>query len=71
MKSYCLTNYTVQCRDVTSGKTGCFLYDTAHWQKTGEFKAVSPVMPDLDAFYKWDNANGVKRAPGYLERDAA
>lgn len=65
---YCLTNYTVQCVDVTTGAKGCFLFDTAHWQATGEFKAVSPVTPDLDAFYKWDNANGAKRASCYIER---
>lgn len=64
----CLTNYTVQCRDVTTGKTGCFLFDQTHWQNTGEFKAVSPVLPDLVAFYKWDNANGVNRKSCYLER---
>lgn len=64
----CLTNYTVQCKDVTSGKKGCFLFDTAHWQKTGEFKAISPVCADLDEFYKWDMANGNNHAPCYLER---
>lgn len=64
----CLTNYTVQCRDATSGETGCFLFDTSHWQRTGEFRAVSPVMPDLDAFYAWDNANGTQRKSCYLER---
>lgn len=40
----CLMNYTIQCTDVVSGETGCFLFDTAHWQETGEFKAVSPVF---------------------------
>lgn len=64
----CLMNYTVQCRDVTSGVTGCFLFDTAHWQLTGEFKATSPVLPNLVTFYDWDNANGGKRASCYLER---
>ena len=47
----CLMNYTVQCTDVTTGETGCFLYDTDHWQRTGEFKAISPVCRDLVAFY--------------------
>ena len=64
----CVLNYTVQCKDVTSGKTGCFLFDTAHWQQTGEFKAISPVMPGLVEFCAWDNASGYKRAPCYLER---
>jgi len=64
----CLMNYTVQCTDVISGKKGCFLFDVEHWQRTGEFRAVSPVLPDLDAFYKWDNAHGIKRKSAYIER---
>lgn len=64
----CLTNYTIQCKDVTTGETGCFLFDADHWQKTGEFKAVSPVFADLLRFYEYDNANGNKRASVYLER---
>ena len=64
----CTMNYTVQCTDVVSGQLGCFLFDTEHWQNTGEFKAISPVCSNLIEFYKWDNANGRKRAPCYLER---
>ncbi|WP_418131441.1 hypothetical protein [Variovorax sp. 278MFTsu5.1] len=66
----CLTNYTVQCTDVTTGKTGCFLFDTAHWQQTGEFRAVSPVFANLTQFYAWDNENKNLRAPCYLERNS-
>ena len=64
----CLMNYTVQCVDVDSGKTGCFLFDVPHWQQTGEFKAISPVLPGLVEFYAWDNANGNKRQSGHWER---
>ncbi len=64
----CLTNYTVQCTDVDSGKKGCFLFDTDHWVRTGEFKAISPIFPGLVEFYKWDRDNGHRRAPCYLER---
>lgn len=64
----CLTNYTVQCRDATSGATGCFLFDTAHWQQTGEFRAVSPVFADLTQFYAWNSDNGRPGGPCYLER---
>lgn len=64
----CLMNYAVQCKDVTTGKVGCFLFDAEHWQRTGEFKAVSPVCADLVEFYAWDNANGRNRAACYLER---
>lgn len=64
----CLTNYTVQCVDVTTGKKGCFLFNTQHWQQTGEFLAVSPVCDGLDEFYKWDKTNGNNRSSCYLER---
>ena len=62
----CLTNYTVQCLDITTGKTGCFFFDTAHWQDTGEFKAVSAVYPDLISFYA--NTSPDDRKSAYLER---
>jgi len=58
----CLTNYTVQCVDVSTRQKGCFLFDAKHWQATGQFLAVSPVLPDLDALYRWDSMNGNKRA---------
>jgi len=64
----CLMNYTIQCRDITTGETGCFLFDIAHWQSTGDFKAISPVMPGLPQFYAWDNANGMNREGCYIER---
>jgi hypothetical protein len=62
----CLMNYTIQCRDVVSGKIGCFLFDEEQWQQTGEFKAISPVYPDLDEFYR--NTNADQRQSRYLER---
>lgn len=68
-KRYCLMNYTVQCTDVTTGKTGCFLFDQAHWVATGEFKALSEVFPDLVAFFKWNKANGEPGRSSYVERD--
>lgn len=67
----CLMNYTIQCTDVVSGETGCFLFDTAHWQETGEFKAVSPVFPGLSEFFAWDNAQGARRESIYLDRVSA
>jgi hypothetical protein len=63
----CLTNYTVQCVDVTTGKTGCFLFDEDHWQKTGKFKATSKIYPDLYSFYK--NTDPALRKSAYLERN--
>jgi hypothetical protein len=64
----CVTNYTVQCKDETTGETGCFLFDTEHWQRTGKFRATSPVFPSLVSFFAWDTENGFKRGPCYLER---
>ena len=62
----CLTNYTVQCRDVDSGETGCFLFDVEHWQQTGEFRAISEVYPGLNEFYKGTTAD--QRKACYIER---
>jgi hypothetical protein len=61
-----LTNYAIQCRDATSAQVGCFLFDTDHWQRTGEFKAVSPVYPGLVEFYA--NTRADDRKSVYLER---
>jgi len=69
MTMACLMNYTVQCRDVTTGETGCFVFDEKHWQATGEFKARSPVFPGLLQFYEWNNANGRPGVPAYIERN--
>lgn len=62
----CLMNYTIQCKDISSGKTGCFLFDEQHWQITGEFKAIGPVYPDLNAFYLGTTPED--RQSRYLER---
>lgn len=62
----CLTNYTVQCRDIVSGEIGCFFFDQLHWQQTGEFKAIGKVYSDLDMFYKHTLADDRKAC--YLER---
>lgn len=48
---YVLTNYTVQCTDQTSGKTGCFLFDVERYRTTGKFFAVGKVFPNLVEFY--------------------
>lgn len=67
----CLMNYTIGCRDVDSGETGSFLFDVKHWQRTGEFKAISPVFPGVAEFYTWNRANGQPGGPAYIERDHA
>lgn len=64
----CLMNYTIQCRDITSGETGCFLFDVPHWQATGEFRAISPVFPNVAQFYAWNRENGSQGGPAYIER---
>lgn len=62
---YCLTNYTIQCTDITTGKTGCFLFDINHYKKYGNFKAISPVFPDLVSFYK--NTKNEQRQGIYIK----
>ena len=61
-----LMNYTVHCTDATTGQKGCFLFDTDHWQKTGEFKATSAVFPSLAALYEGTPHDS--RQSCYLER---
>ena len=62
----CLSNYTVQCVDVMSGKIGCFIFDEQHWMSTGEFKAICPVFDDLVALYA--GTDRADRKSCYLER---
>ena len=62
----CLTNYTVQCRDATSGETGCFLFDVEHWRQTGEFIALSAVFASLNALYMGTDRD--ERKAIYAER---
>lgn len=69
MKTWCSANYTTQCRDETSGKTGCFLFDVEHWQETGKFKAISPVFSGLVEFYAWDHENEKKANEIVLVRE--
>lgn len=59
-------NYTVQCIDETTGIKGCFLFDIQYWIKTGKFKSISKVYPDLDTFYK--NTSPEQRKSLYIER---
>lgn len=53
---YVTTDYAIQCRDVTTGVTGCFMFDLDHWVDTGEFRARSPVFENLLDFYAWRSA---------------
>jgi hypothetical protein len=66
-KPHCLTNYAIQCRDISSGEIGCFLFDTEHWMQTREFKAISPVFPGLDQFFDWCHENGNPQKGIYIE----
>lgn len=63
----CLTNYTIQCMDSASGLTGCFIFDVPHWQRTGEFIALSPVFPGLVELYA--GTSPTERKPIYAERE--
>lgn len=62
---YVLTNYTIQCKDQESGKTGCFIFDLKRYELTGKFYAISPVYHDLQALY--DNTNPAHRTSCYIE----
>lgn len=62
----CLTNYAMGCMDAKSGNTGYFIFDVPHWQRTGEFVALSPVFSDLDALYAGTSRDD--RKPIYVER---
>ncbi len=62
----CLTNYTVQCTDIVTGKVGCFIFNKEHWQRTGEFKAEGEVYPSLVEFFA--NTTREQRESIYLER---
>ncbi len=53
--------YVIQCKDVTSGMVGDFLFDELHYQETGEFKAISPVFPDLSQFFAWQKEQESKK----------
>jgi hypothetical protein len=65
MKRYVLTNYTMQCTDNVSGKTGCFLFDLDHYAETGTFKAIGAIYPDLDGLYRHTTPD--QRKPCYVE----
>lgn len=67
MKVYTTNNYTIQCTDQLSGKTGCFLFDEKKWVETGKFFAVGPVYPDLVEFFK--NTPADKHGERRLERE--
>jgi len=62
-----LTNYTMQCKDATSGKIGSFLFDIAKWVETGLFYAVGPVYADLEELYR--NTKPEDRNACYAERN--
>ena len=52
-------NYTIQCTDIKSGETGCFLFDIEYYNNTGKFKAISRVYKDLIDFYTNERGNYV------------
>jgi hypothetical protein len=67
MKSKILyvTNEAVQCRDIVSGKIGCFLFE---YTETGDKKAISPVFPCYRDLVAWDNENGHSRFSRYEDQ---
>ena len=63
---YVLTNYTIQCKDQVSGKTGCFLFDTEKYSQGKGFYAISDVFSDLAALYA--GTTEAQRQSCYIER---
>ncbi|MEY2161298.1 hypothetical protein [Rhodanobacter sp. FW106-PBR-LB-2-11] len=55
---YCVTNYTMGCRDIDSGKVGCFLFDKDRYRRYGDFRATSDVFPDVTRLLEWSRSNG-------------
>jgi len=62
---YVLMNYTIQCKDENSGKTGYFLFDLDRYATEGKFFALSEVYPDLEALYS--NTTNTERKSCYVE----
>lgn len=54
-------NYCIQCTEIASGKTGCFLKATEQpaERPRGHFLAASPVFPGLVPFFAWARKNSV------------
>ena len=53
-------NYTIQCTDIVSGKTGCFGFDTKEYlaaDKALQFKAKTPVFENLVELFAWAKRN--------------
>ena len=63
-----IMHYCIQCKDIRSGKIGCFAYDE-YKTPSGNigFYAISGVFSDLTEFYYWAHKNGWNAAPGVLE----
>lgn len=64
----CFMNYAIQCKDETTGATGCFLFDIEYYQETGKFKAISPIYVDSAFLFE---AEGDKCKSQYIERKGA
>lgn len=56
-------NYTIQCTDVLSGNVGCFGFDTEEYLSADrplQFKAKTPVFPNLVSLFAWAKENDVE-----------
>ena len=65
MGRYVLTNYAIGCKDVESGKTGCFIFDLGRYEMEGVFYAITPVYKDLQELY--DKTDSADRRSCYVE----
>lgn len=49
--------FCVECKDVISGVTGCFIYDPLSYTLHKQFQALSPVFDDIVKLFAWCNQN--------------
>jgi hypothetical protein len=54
--------YCIQCRDITSGKIGSFLFERTEAGRS----AISPVFESLQDFFIWARQNGWVSLPGSM-----
>ena len=55
-------NYTIQCKDIISGRTGCFGFSTKQYLSANEkccFIALTPVFDNLVELFAHAKANNI------------
>ena len=58
-------NYTIQCKDTISGKTGCFGFSTKKYLSANEklqFIALTPIFDNLIDLFAYAKTNNIALA---------